>query len=51
MKKEPQKKVSLALPESLYDQLKLLAQENGYTLPGYIRQRLKIHIRELEKDA
>ena len=48
MKNEPRKIVSLALPQDLYDQLKLLADENCYTLPGYIRQLLRVHIREQE---
>ena len=40
------KKVSVSMPPELYEQLKILAKENCYSLPGYIRQILKVHIRE-----
>jgi len=50
MKNEPRKTISLVMPQELYDQLKELAQENCYTLPGYIRQILKIHIRNQPKE-
>ena len=46
MKEHPKKKVSVSMPQELYDQLKILSNENCYTLPGYIRQILKIHIRQ-----
>jgi len=45
MKEECKKKVSVSMPRELYEQLKILAQENCYTVPGYIRQILKIHVR------
>lgn len=46
MKEEHKKKVSVSMPRELYEQLKILARENCYTLPGYIRQILRVHIRE-----
>lgn len=45
MKENPKKKVSVSMPQELYEQLKILAKENCYTVPGYIRQILKIHVR------
>lgn len=46
MKEDSTKKVSVSMPQELYEQLKILAKENCYTLPGYIRQILKVHVRE-----
>ena len=46
MNQGSKKKVSVSMPPELYEQLKILAKENCYTLPGYIRQILKVHIRE-----
>ena len=40
------KKVGVSMPLEQYEQLKILAKENCYSLPGYIRQILKVHIRE-----
>lgn len=42
---EKRKKVSVSMPQELYEQLKILAKENCYTVPGYIRQILKVHVR------
>ena len=39
-----------AMPQELYEQLKILSQENCYTLPGYIRQVLKVHVREQDEN-
>ena len=49
MKETLKKKVSVSMPQELYEQLKILSQENCYTLPGYIRQVLKVHVREQGK--
>lgn len=49
MKKEPTKTVSVSLTESLHAQLKILAKDSCRSLPGYIRQTLKEHLRELEQ--
>ena len=46
MKETLKKNVSVSMPQELYEQLKILSQENCYTLPGYIRQVLKVHVRE-----
>ena len=51
MEKEPQKKISFSLNQNLYNELKGLAKENCYTLPGYIRQILKQHIQQQGKEA
>ena len=45
MKENPKKKVGVSMPQELYEQVKLLAKENCYTVPGYIRQILNIHVR------
>lgn len=45
MKENSTKKVSISMPQELYEELRLLAEENCYTLPGYIRQILKVHVR------
>ena len=42
MNQGSKKKVSVSMPPELYEQLKILAKENCYTLPGYIRQILKV---------
>ena len=46
MKEDCKKQVRLSMPLEQYEQLKILAKENCYSLPGYIRQILKVHIRE-----
>ena len=46
----PKKAVSVLMPQELYLTLKRLAQEEGYSLPGYIRQVLKVHIRHLQEE-
>lgn len=48
MDKQNRKTVAVTMPRELYEQLKLLAAENCYTLPGYIRQLLRVHVREQE---
>lgn len=47
--KEPKKTVYLQLPLPLYAQLSQLAQENVRTLPGYIRQVLRLYVKHLEE--
>ena len=49
MEKEPRKTVHLVLPKDHYDQLKELAKENCYSLPGYIRRILKVHLQTTEE--
>ena len=47
--KEPKKTVYLQLPLPLYERLSQLAQENVRTLPGYIRQVLRLYVKRLEE--
>ena len=47
----PKKTETVLMPQELYLTLKRLAQEEGYSLPGYIRQVLKVHVRRLQEDA
>ena len=49
MKETLKKKVSVSMPQELCEQLKILSQENCYTLTGHIRQVLKVHVREQGK--
>lgn len=49
MKREPRKTVALALPLSHHAKLKALAQENGYTVPGYLRNLVRRHLEAVEK--
>ena len=49
MAKEPKKAVSVLLPLNRYQRLKDLASQTGYTLPGYIRQVLRVHLRYLDQ--
>ena len=51
MKKEPRKTVAVAVPMSHYEKLKELARENGYTIPGYIRNLVRRHLTALEKEG
>ena len=48
MNKEPKKTVAVSMPTELHAQLKELARENCYSLPGYIRHILLVHLREKE---
>ena len=48
MDKQNRKTVAVTMPRELYEQLNLLAAENCYTLPGYIRQLLRVYVREQE---
>ena len=50
MKCESRKTVSLAMPQELYDRLKELAKEDCRTIPSYIRQLIKTHLRTVEKN-
>ena len=43
------RRVCLTLTEETYQQINNLAQENSYSLPGYIRQLIRLHLRELER--
>ena len=43
------KRICLSLTEDCYRELKELAQKNSYSLPGYVRQLVRVHLRELEK--
>ena len=44
MKKQPKKIVAVALPLEMYEQLKIFAEEDYRSIPGYIRQILKLHL-------
>ena len=46
---EKKKYVSVGLTEECYEKIKELAQENSYSIPGYIRQLVRVHLRELER--
>lgn len=46
---KPKKAVSVLLPLNRYQRLKELAGQAGYTLPGYIRQVLRVHLRYLDQ--
>ena len=48
--KQEKKQISLILDESCYRKIKSLAKENQYSLSGYIRQVLRVHLRELESE-
>ena len=49
--KPEKKRVTLTLTLPCYQKIKALAQENQYSIPGYIRQVLRLHLRELgQKD-
>ena len=48
MKQNQKKRVPLLLEENEYWSIRQLAEENQYSLPGYIRQILRVHLRELE---
>lgn len=47
--KEPKKTVHLQLPLPIYEQLTELAQDNLRTLPGYIRQALRLYLKRREE--
>lgn len=44
------KTIHVAIPLELYEQLKVLADKTGRTVPGYARQILKYYIRYLADD-
>lgn len=44
----PKKTVAVLMPLELYRQLKVLADDTGWTLPAYIRQVLKSYLWHLE---
>ena len=46
---EKKKYVSVGLTEECYEKIKELAQENSYSIPGYICQLVRVHLRELER--
>ena len=46
---ENKKYVSVGLTENCYQKIKELAQENSCSIPGYIRQLVQVHLRELEQ--
>ena len=48
MSQKEKKIVAVSMPPELYAQLKELARENCYSLPGYIRHVLLVHLREKE---
>ena len=47
----PQKQLSLLLPLELHDRLKAMAEENGRSLSGYVRQILKRYVRHVEAEG
>ena len=51
MKSGPQKQLSLLLPLELHDRLKAMAEENGRSLSGYVRQILKRYVRHVEAEG
>ena len=44
MTRKEKKTVSILLPLEMYEQLKIYAEEDYRTIPGYIRQILKLHL-------
>ena len=44
------KAVQVLLSNDCYEKVKTLAQENAYSLSGYIRQLIHVHLRELEQN-
>ena len=49
--KPEKKRVTLTLTLPYYQKIKALAQENQYSISGYIRQVLRLHLREMgQKD-
>ena len=51
MRSGPQKRLSLLLPLELHDTLKAMAEENGRSLSGYVRQILKRYVRHAEAEG
>ena len=51
MRSGPQKQLSLLLPLELHDRLKAMAEENGRSLSGYVRQILKRYVRHVEAEG
>ena len=51
MRSGPQKQLSLLLPLELHDTLKAMAEENGRSLSGYVRQILKRYVRHVEAEG
>ena len=51
MKSGPRKQLSLLLPLELHDRLKAMAEENGRSLSGYVRQILKRYVRHVEAEG
>ena len=51
MKSGPRKQLSLLLPLELHDRLKAMAEENGRSLSGYVRQILKRYVRHAEAEG
>ena len=51
MRSGPQKQLSLLLPLELHDRLKAMAEENGRSLSGCVRQILKRYVRHAEAEG
>ena len=51
MRSGPQKQLSLLLPLELHDRLKAMAEENGRSLSGYVRQLLKRYVRHVAAEG
>ena len=49
MFKDPQKIVSLGLPEECYNQIKELAKDTCRTVPSYIRMIVYTYLRRLDR--
>ena len=47
----PKKRLTLLLPLELHDRLKAMAEENGRSLSGYVRQILKRYVRHVEAEG
>lgn len=48
MKSVPQKKVAVSMPCEMYEKIKELSKWTGRTVPGYIRQVLKLYLQYKE---
>ena len=44
------KKISITMDEDLYEQLKVLAEEDGRNVSNYINLTMRRHVRSLSRD-
>ena len=51
IRNDSQKKVSISLPMELYEQIKTLSEESQRTTSAYIRQVLRIYLRDYAEHA